>query len=162
MRGECAYLATRTGCVAVIGRMPQFHADKLPVLLRRIPASSLGNRCSIQPRPGFAAGWTSTTYQAGPTPRNHPHWSCGGRGVHRFTFDGRYAYLSPELDGYLGNGEPFRSSHQDDFAKRPILDQMAQGFARLGEGIDPLDDRLDGSAEDQRESVPPRGGNRGG
>jgi hypothetical protein len=25
------------------------------------------------------------------------------RGVHRFTFDGRYAYLSPELDGYLGN-----------------------------------------------------------
>ena len=28
MRGESAYLATRTGCVAVIGRMPQFHADK--------------------------------------------------------------------------------------------------------------------------------------
>lgn len=24
-------------------------------------------------------------------------------GVHRFTFDGRYAYFSPELDGYLGN-----------------------------------------------------------
>ena len=23
--------------------------------------------------------------------------------MHRFTFDGRYAYLSPELDGYLGN-----------------------------------------------------------
>jgi hypothetical protein len=23
--------------------------------------------------------------------------------VHRFTFDGRYAYLSPELDGYLAN-----------------------------------------------------------
>jgi hypothetical protein len=40
MRGESAYLATRTGCVAVIGRMPQFHADKLPVLLKRIPASS--------------------------------------------------------------------------------------------------------------------------
>ena len=25
------------------------------------------------------------------------------RGMHRFTFDGRYAYGSPELDGYLGN-----------------------------------------------------------
>ncbi|HTN70643.1 MAG TPA: hypothetical protein VMO00_06095, partial [Methylomirabilota bacterium] len=25
------------------------------------------------------------------------------RGVHRFTFDGRYAYLSPDLEGYLGN-----------------------------------------------------------
>ena len=40
MRGESAYPATGTGCVAVIGRMPQFHADKLPVLLRRTPASS--------------------------------------------------------------------------------------------------------------------------
>ena len=35
------------------------------------------------------------------------------------------------------------SPRQDDFAKRPILRQMAQGFARLAEGIDPLDDRLD-------------------
>jgi hypothetical protein len=25
------------------------------------------------------------------------------RGVHRFDFDGRYAYLSPTMDGYLGN-----------------------------------------------------------
>ena len=40
MRGESAYLATRTGCAAVIGRMPQFHADKLPVLPRRIPVST--------------------------------------------------------------------------------------------------------------------------
>ncbi len=31
------------------------------------------------------------------------NWQCDGTGVHRFTFDGRYAYLSPELDGYLGN-----------------------------------------------------------
>src|SRR5580704_17550463 len=53
-----------------------------------------------------------------------------------------------------------RSPRQDDFAKRPILDQMAQGFARLAEGIDPLDDRLDGPADDQREDVPPRGGDR--
>jgi hypothetical protein len=30
-------------------------------------------------------------------------WECGGTGVHRFTFDGRYAYISPEIDGYLGN-----------------------------------------------------------
>jgi hypothetical protein len=27
------------------------------------------------------------------------------------------------------------SSLQDDFAKRPILDQMTQGFARLAKGI---------------------------
>jgi hypothetical protein len=24
-------------------------------------------------------------------------------GVHRFTFDGRYAYISPEIEGYVGN-----------------------------------------------------------
>src|ERR1700722_4186364 len=56
---------------------------------------------------------------------------------------------------------PRRSPRQDDFAKRSILDQMAQGFAGLAEGIDPLDDRLDGSAHDQRDDVPPHGGDRG-
>ena len=34
-------------------------------------------------------------------PREITLWECGG--VHRFTFDGRYAYLSPEIDGYRGN-----------------------------------------------------------
>ena len=36
-------------------------------------------------------------------PRQICRWPCAGMGVHRFTFDGRYAYISPELDGYLGN-----------------------------------------------------------
>ena len=30
-------------------------------------------------------------------------WPCDGTGVHRFTFDGRYAYISPEIEGYDGN-----------------------------------------------------------
>ncbi len=30
-------------------------------------------------------------------------WECAGSGIHRFTFDGRYAYISPEMDGYNGN-----------------------------------------------------------
>ena len=34
-------------------------------------------------------------------PREIAFWEC--KGVHRFTFDGRYAYLSPDLDGYRGN-----------------------------------------------------------
>lgn len=34
-------------------------------------------------------------------PRKITTWS--GRGMHRFTFDGRYVYGSPELDGYIGN-----------------------------------------------------------
>src|SRR5262245_35720804 len=30
-------------------------------------------------------------------------WRSGGTGVHRFTFDGCYAYISLEMDGYVGN-----------------------------------------------------------
>jgi hypothetical protein len=36
-------------------------------------------------------------------PREITHWACQGMGVHRFTFDGRYAYISPEIEGYVGN-----------------------------------------------------------
>ena len=36
-------------------------------------------------------------------PREIAFWRCGGAGVHRFTFDGRFAYISPEMDGYIGN-----------------------------------------------------------
>ena len=36
-------------------------------------------------------------------PREINFWRSGGGGVHRFTFDGRFAYLSPEMDGYVGN-----------------------------------------------------------
>lgn len=30
-------------------------------------------------------------------------WMTGGRGVHRYDYDGRYAYISPTVDGYIGN-----------------------------------------------------------
>ncbi|MEP0322198.1 LVIVD repeat-containing protein [Bauldia litoralis] len=30
-------------------------------------------------------------------------WMTGGKGVHRYDFDGRYAYISPTADGYVGN-----------------------------------------------------------
>lgn len=30
-------------------------------------------------------------------------WTTGGRGVHRYDFDGRYAYISPTVEGYVGN-----------------------------------------------------------
>lgn len=36
-------------------------------------------------------------------PKEINRWQCDGTGVHRFTFDGRYAYISPEIDGYVGN-----------------------------------------------------------
>jgi hypothetical protein len=30
-------------------------------------------------------------------------WKTHGSGVHRFSFDGRYAYISPTVEGYVGN-----------------------------------------------------------
>ncbi|MDX8481847.1 hypothetical protein RFN28_25780 [Mesorhizobium sp. VK24D] len=36
-------------------------------------------------------------------PRLITRWRTGGRGVHRFDFDGRYAYISPTVEGYIGN-----------------------------------------------------------
>ena len=30
-------------------------------------------------------------------------WLTAGRGVHRYDFDGRYAYISPTAEGYVGN-----------------------------------------------------------
>ena len=35
-------------------------------------------------------------------PRDIHHWHAAGTGVHRFTFDGRYAYVSAEQEGYIG------------------------------------------------------------
>ena len=36
-------------------------------------------------------------------PRLLSKWTTGGRGVHRYDFDGRYAYISPTATGYVGN-----------------------------------------------------------
>ena len=30
-------------------------------------------------------------------------WMTAGKGVHRYDFDGRYAYISPTVEGYIGN-----------------------------------------------------------
>ena len=37
------------------------------------------------------------------TPKLITEWRTVGGGVHRFDFDGRYAYISPTVEGYIGN-----------------------------------------------------------
>ena len=56
-----------------------------------------------QPSPGALKGLGIFDVSQPSRPREITFWKCGGAGVHRFTFDGRYAYLSPEMDGYVGN-----------------------------------------------------------
>ena len=36
-------------------------------------------------------------------PKHITKWECAGKGVHRYTFDGRYAYISPCVKGYRDN-----------------------------------------------------------
>src|SRR5262249_2558729 len=58
---------------------------------------------SDHPAPGFQGGLGIFDVSNPDKPREITFWRCGGSGVHRFTFDGRYAYISPEVDGYVGN-----------------------------------------------------------
>jgi hypothetical protein len=88
--------------VAQVPVAPGFHSHKVRasnglMLVNR----ELVNKAAAQA--GVRGGLGKDDISKPTQPREITHWSCGGRGVHRFTFDGRYAYLSPELDGYLGN-----------------------------------------------------------
>jgi hypothetical protein len=56
-----------------------------------------------QPGPGFQGGLGVYDVSDPIAPKEIAFWRCGGAGVHRFTFDGRYAYISPEVEGYVGN-----------------------------------------------------------
>jgi hypothetical protein len=51
--------------------------------------------------PDFHGGLEVFDVSTPSNPRQIATWAA--RGMHRFTFDGRYVYGSPELDGYLGN-----------------------------------------------------------
>jgi len=53
--------------------------------------------------PAFGGGLAVYDVSRPAEPRLLSKWSAGGKGVHRFDFDGRYAYISPTADGYVGN-----------------------------------------------------------
>jgi hypothetical protein len=51
----------------------------------------------------FSGGLGLYDVSAPAKPRHIGNWKTAGKGVHRFDFDGRYAYISPTVDGYAGN-----------------------------------------------------------
>ena len=55
------------------------------------------------PDEGFRGGLNIFDVSNPAEPRHIHFWPCDHSGIHRFTFDGRYAYISPELEGYVGN-----------------------------------------------------------
>lgn len=56
-----------------------------------------------KPSAGYRGGYEVFDISNPKKPRSLYRWSEKGKGVHRFDFDGRYAYLSPTMEGYLGN-----------------------------------------------------------
>lgn len=50
----------------------------------------------------FTGGLTIYDVSRKTQPRQIAKWTTGGAGVHRYDFDGRYAYVSSTADGYVG------------------------------------------------------------
>lgn len=56
-----------------------------------------------QGHPEFGGGLGIYDITRPSAPRLITNWRTAGKGVHRFSFDGRYAYISPTAEGYVGN-----------------------------------------------------------
>ena len=53
--------------------------------------------------PDFGGGLGLYDVSRPAAPRQIGKWRTHGKGVHRYDFDGRYAYISPTVEGYVGN-----------------------------------------------------------
>jgi hypothetical protein len=56
-----------------------------------------------QAAPEFGGGLAIYDVSRPAEPKPITKWITGGKGVHRYDFDGRYAYISPTAKGYIGN-----------------------------------------------------------
>jgi hypothetical protein len=53
--------------------------------------------------PDFSGGLGIYDVSQPAVPKLISKWRTAGKGVHRYDFDGRYAYISPTAEGYVGN-----------------------------------------------------------
>src|SRR5262249_39176137 len=58
---------------------------------------------ATKPKKSHKTGHKGFDISAKSRPGEIALFKTAGKGVHRFTFDGRYAYLSPTFEGYVGN-----------------------------------------------------------
>ncbi|MGQ9367996.1 LVIVD repeat-containing protein [Azospirillum sp. ST 5-10] len=56
-----------------------------------------------QDAPEFGGGLGIYDVSRPAEPRLISKWQTAGKGVHRYDFDGRYAYISPTAEGFIGN-----------------------------------------------------------
>ncbi len=92
---------TRPRQLAQIEMPPGTHSHKVRVQdgIMLVNHERLGG-----PQPsGFSGGLGIYDVSNPAKPRHLTDWNTAGKGVHRYSFDGRYAYISPTVEGYVGN-----------------------------------------------------------
>jgi hypothetical protein len=90
--------------LAKLGMPPGTHSHKVRVHDGVMLVNHEVNNADHSPVPAdFAPGFGIYDVTNPAKPRELTRWKTVGAGVHRFDFDGRYAYLSPTLEGHVGN-----------------------------------------------------------
>jgi len=87
--------------LAEIGMPERMHSHKVRVKngVMVVNHEGLGGN----PPPGESGGLGIYDVSTPAKPRLIHKWKTPGQGVHRFEFDGNYAYISPTVEGYQGN-----------------------------------------------------------
>lgn len=87
--------------IATIDDMPTgWHSHKVRVANGTMVVNY--ERLSPDADKSFAGGLGIYDVSNPAKPVLRTHWKTAGAGVHRFSFDGRYAYISPTVEGYSG------------------------------------------------------------
>jgi hypothetical protein len=86
--------------LATVEMPPGWHSHKVRVQdgIMIVNHERLG-----QGNPDFGGGVGIYDVSTPSAPKLITKWSTAGSGVHRYDFDGRYAYLSPTAEGFIGN-----------------------------------------------------------
>ena len=89
--------------LARIAMPPGTHSHKVRVANGVMVVNHETNAADADPIPSdFRGGVGIYDVSAPATPREICRWTTAGKGVHRFDFDGRYVYMSPTGEGYVG------------------------------------------------------------
>lgn len=90
--------------LASIGMAPATHSHKVRVANNLMIVNHELNDADNSPVPDdFAGGVVIYDVSTPAKPREISRWTTAGKGVHRYDFDGRYLYMSPTVEGYVGN-----------------------------------------------------------
>lgn len=89
--------------LATLGMPPGTHSHKVRVENGLMVVNHEINQADKNPvSDEFQSGVGIYDVSTPSAPREITRWTTEGKGVHRFDFDGRYAYLSATVEGYVG------------------------------------------------------------